>query len=118
MLTETQIDQIEKQLNNLKTRIQSIPFHKSTDLSFEQIAGEVHDSGDESVANETVEMNAAMADRKNHELEDIDNAFDRIANNTYGLCIDCKTIIDYDRLLAFPTAKRCVHCKSQFERID
>lgn len=116
MLTDIQTRQLEKQLHSLRSQISSSPLYDSGKLPFGRIAGEVHDSGDESIATETVELNATMADRRNQELKDIDAALQRIAENTYGICLDCGVEIDFDRLLAFPMAKRCFHCKSQFER--
>lgn len=116
MLTEVQTRQLQKELDSLRSQISSKPLYDSGELSFGRIAGEVHDAGDESIATETVELNAAMADRRNQELMEIDAALQRIAKHTYGTCLDCGVAINFDRLLAFPMAKRCIHCKSQFEQ--
>jgi RNA polymerase-binding transcription factor DksA len=45
------------------------------------------------------------------ELADVDAALARIADGSYGECIDCGSEVPYARLLAHPTAKRCVACQ-------
>ena len=39
-----------------------------------------------------------------------------IAAGRYGVCIDCGTAIDFKRLEAYPTAKRCIACQQRRER--
>ncbi|WP_345750776.1 TraR/DksA family transcriptional regulator [Microbacterium rhizophilus] len=45
-----------------------------------------------------------------HELSDIDAALARIDAGTYGVCEVCGEPIPEGRLLARPTATRCVRC--------
>ena len=45
------------------------------------------------------------------EITAIDRALGRIANGTYGVCIDCGEPISQKRLESVPTALRCVNCK-------
>lgn len=49
------------------------------------------------------------------DVRDVAAARARIANGTYGVCVDCGEPIVYERLLAFPTAKRCIRCQRQHE---
>lgn len=116
MLTDAQIDQLKSKLQDMKAQILQEPLDDSFGSSYGSIAGEVHDSGDESVASETVEVSNAMAERQSRELSGIDTALRRIAVNTYGICIDCGNEIGFERLRAFPIAQRCVKCKSSYER--
>jgi len=44
-------------------------------------------------------------------LRDIKAARERLSAGTYGICTDCGEPITYERLLAYPTAKRCIHCQ-------
>ncbi|MEV8273096.1 TraR/DksA C4-type zinc finger protein [Microbacterium sp. NPDC077184] len=46
------------------------------------------------------------------ELAEIDAAFDRVADGTYGICRDCGRAIPVGRLEVRPTADRCVTCAS------
>lgn len=50
------------------------------------------------------------------ELADVDAALARIAQGTYGICIDCGAEVPHARLSAYPTAKRCVDCQAVRER--
>jgi len=74
------------------------------------------DSGDESMANALADFNVAVVDRHVHELRDIEATFRRIKDATYGVCIDCGDEIGFDRLQAYPTAKRCIVCQEKHER--
>lgn len=52
-----------------------------------------------------------MSDQDLHELLDITNARSRMQDSSYGICVDCGIDIDVERLLAYPTAKRCLDCQ-------
>lgn len=75
------------------------------------------DSGDVSLADAVADLNIQRADRQIHELRDIDAAFARIKSGEFGLCIDCEANIPVQRLLAYPTAKRCMTCQERHERL-
>ena len=44
------------------------------------------------------------------ELERINNAFSRIENEAYGICVVCETSIPVKRLEALPYTDRCIDC--------
>jgi len=50
------------------------------------------------------------------ELADIEAAQRRMQNHQYGICMECGCAIDYKRLQAYPTAKRCANCQLLYER--
>jgi len=50
------------------------------------------------------------------DVRDIVDARQRLAAGTYGECTDCGADIDYRRLLAYPTAKRCIDCQRTHEQ--
>jgi RNA polymerase-binding protein DksA len=74
------------------------------------------DSGDQSVADEQVDLNLSMTDRHVEELAAVDAARERIRQGTYGYCIDCGAEIGYERLLAYPTAERCIEDQERVEK--
>ena len=74
------------------------------------------DSGDESMANALADFNVSILDRQIQGLRDIEAAFRRIENEEYGVCIDCGGEIGFDRLMAYPTAKRCIVCQERREK--
>jgi RNA polymerase-binding protein DksA len=77
-----------------------------------EMTGEVPDVGDESVATAVTDLEHAIVERHVEEIRDIDTALQRIRHHRYGRCTDCDEDIEPARLMAFPTAKRCVDCQS------
>ena len=49
-------------------------------------------------------------------MAQIDDAIDRIEENTYGLCEECGIKIPKARLKVLPFAKFCVECQEKNER--
>lgn len=62
------------------------------------------------------DLSIALEERESAELVAIDAALLRIADGSYGLCMDCGESIATARLHANPTAMRCVRCQDQRER--
>ncbi len=83
---------------------------------FIDLAGQVRDLEEESVADLLVDLELASIDRHIKELRAIDAAVSRLNTGTFGVCADCSSEIDLDRLLVFPTAQRCHDCQALFER--
>jgi RNA polymerase-binding protein DksA len=86
------------------------------DQTLADVAGEVPDTGDESVAMLVSDMNETMAERHVDEIRAIDAALERIRKHEMGSCSDCGANIAYARMQAFPTATRCTDCQGQHER--
>jgi DnaK suppressor protein len=61
------------------------------------------------------EVRATLAQHDRQELQEIDQAFVRILQNTYGKCVVCGEPIGYERLMAEPYAARCIACQGEFE---
>jgi RNA polymerase-binding transcription factor DksA len=83
---------------------------------YAKLVGEVHDRGDEAVADLLRDVQAAEVTRDVGEVRDIEGAQARIAAGRYALCTDCGAEIGYARLQAFPTAKRCIGCQENREK--
>ncbi len=118
-LSEQQIADLRKHLQN---RLQNLreevreELLKYDDEQYLELAGRVHDSEDESVADLLVDLNLAGINRHIRELREIDGALLRIARGLYGLCADCEAPIECPRLLAWPTAQRCHRCQEIYEK--
>ncbi len=84
--------------------------------SYGELAGQVHDVEEESLADLLTDVNLADISREVQEARDIEAARDRIAHHTYGTCIDCGDPIGANRLEAYPTARRCLTCQRAYER--
>lgn len=74
------------------------------------------DSGDESMADALADMNVTQLDRHVREMRDIEAALLRVKDREFGICIDCGSDIAFDRLQAYPTAKRCLACQEKREK--
>ena len=88
---------------------------ESDEQTYSDLAGRVHDSGEESVADLLADIGFADIGREVSEVSDIEQALMRIATGQYGICIDCETNIPFERLNAYPTAKRCLTCQQHYE---
>ncbi len=58
----------------------------------------------------------ALEERESAELVAIDEALKRVADGSFGLCVDCGASIATARLHANPTALRCVDCQDKLEK--
>lgn len=74
------------------------------------------DSGDESTADALADLNVGVIDRHVRELRDIEATRARLREGRFGICTDCGDEIGFERLKAYPTAKRCARCQAQHER--
>lgn len=82
-----------------------------------ELAGEVGDVGDQSVATAVVDLDHAVVQRHVVAIRNIDEALARMRKHQYGLCVDCGDEIAYARLAAFPTALRCIGCQERHEHV-
>jgi RNA polymerase-binding transcription factor DksA len=90
---------------------------KSEEQHYRDLAGRVKDVGEESVADLLVDLQLASVDRHIQELRDIEAAQTRMMTGSYGTCVDCGVAVAFERLQAYPTAKRCRPCQAQHERL-
>ncbi len=80
------------------------------------VAGEVADPGDASVATLFFDLGHAEVQRRIDAIRAIDAALERIEAAEYGVCIDCGGDIDYERLAVFPAAVRDIVCQTRYEK--
>ena len=117
-LTNLQIESLNRQLDErtraLAARVREELLASGTQ-HYRDLAGTVTDVADAALASALVDLDTAIIDRHVTELRDIDAARERMRRQTYGICIDCNDDIVYERLAAYPTAKRCVGCQQRRE---
>jgi len=90
---------------------------QSDDECYIELAGQVHDVAEESVADLLADLQFANIDRHIAEVREIDAALMRLLTNQFGECIDCADAIEIERLDAYPTARRCQPCQLRFESL-
>ena len=57
----------------------------------------------------------ASAERHSTALADTNAALEKVADDRYGVCETCGEAIGYARLLAYPSARRCLACQRSEE---
>jgi RNA polymerase-binding transcription factor DksA len=88
---------------------------RSDNERYAQIAGQVHDMEEESLADLLVDLNLGELDRDVREIRDIEAALQRLSLGTYGICVTDGEPIERDRLEAQPTARRCALHQREYE---
>lgn len=88
---------------------------KADSERYEELAGRVSDSGEKAVADLLVDLDLAEITRDVEELREVEGALLRIARGTWGYCVDCGGEIEPDRLIALPSASRCLRCQQRAE---
>lgn len=98
------VDEIERKLAASRA--------KTGSASIDQII----EGGDNASADAMASVDLAEAQRDVQELRDVDAACARLADGSYGTCIDCGEAVAAARLVAYPTAKRCTACQTTYEK--
>jgi DnaK suppressor protein len=71
-----------------------------------------HDPEGATIAFERAQT-AALLERTEARVAELDHALDRLAAGTYGTCVRCGRPIGADRLAARPDASTCISCASK-----
>lgn len=108
-------DILEKRYYELHEEIRQALL-KSDNEQYIDLAGQVHDLEDQSVADLLVDVNLAGVTRHINELREVEDALMRIAKGTYGVCVDTGEPIELERLKAQPTAKRTRVAQEAYEK--
>ncbi len=95
--------------------IHSVAERSVDDRLQQTLAGPAADHLDEALSEIWQRSDHAIVRQNIADMRDIGAARARIAAGTYGVCIHCGREIGYERLLAYPTAKRCIQCQREHE---
>jgi RNA polymerase-binding protein DksA len=79
--------------------------------------GQVVEDGDAAQASESRDMSFARRERLAARINALTEALERLARGDYGRCEECGGEIEPQRLHALPTARTCINCQQQRERI-
>ena len=101
----------------LKEREEIIGGVKHTLESSKEIGQDgIQDLGDEAANIYNKQILLSLTENERLRLQELDEALDRIANQTYGVCEECGGPIGMKRLEVRPIAKYCVPCKTKMEK--
>ena len=106
---------LDKRFYDLREEIR-IELLESDEEQYADLAGQVHDLEEQSVADLLVDVDLAIVDMHIDEIRDIDAALMRIASADYGVCEKCGGDIEIERLEVYPTARRCHPCQALHEK--
>jgi RNA polymerase-binding protein DksA len=118
-LSEEQLAQLKEMLQHryleLREEVRG-ELERSGNQHYADLAGSVPDPGDESVADMMVDVDAALVDRQVNEMREVEATLKRLAELDFGDCMECGSEIGFERLMARPTAERCVRCQELHEK--
>ena len=76
------------------------------------------DVADKAFCRSRAEVEHDLIELSMRELAEIEAARQRVANGTYGECIECGEPIAPARLEVKPTARRCAQCQARHEKVS
>jgi DnaK suppressor protein len=119
-LTAPQSALLERSLDTLEKGVRE-KIHETlpqiADEKYTELVGVVYDFGDEAAAATQQDFNHALLERYLRELQQIEAVRRRLAEGEVDRCVDCGEAIDYNRLLAYPFATRCIDCQARYEKL-
>lgn len=62
------------------------------------------------------DIDTALVDRQINEMRELEMSMKYLSELEFGDCIDCGNEIGFERLLAYPSAQRCIECQTQYEK--
>jgi len=117
-LTQEQIDRLNRMMDERWAReldeIRRVAERVRDERRRAALAG-AGDSVDQALAEIATMEDYAVVRQDIEDVRDIVAARRRMQTGTYGVCIDCGADIPFERLLAYPTAKRCIDCQQAHE---
>jgi DnaK suppressor protein len=78
----------------------------------------MEDTDDWAAADAMAAQDIAQVSHDLAELTQVEQALARMADGSYGACVDCGRPIPQARLYAYPTATRCVACQERREAAE
>ena len=116
MIEETLKNELKLKLEEEKMRLENElkKIAKPTDNP-EDFETKYEDFGDDRDDNasevEEYSDNVALENNLEKQLRDVNDALEKMVQNTYGICENCGEDIDIERLKAYPAAKSCIKCR-------
>jgi DnaK suppressor protein len=105
----------------LRARILAAAVSVEHDLSIDEESGEIAAARPEDIADHATdtfdrELDDTLEENAEQMLREIDDALDRMAAGTYGVCAACGKPIPAERLEAVPYATLCIEDRKRQER--
>jgi RNA polymerase-binding transcription factor len=118
LVTQKQIESLmvvlDRRERELRARIADERARTDAD-DYSQLEGIVADEADRAFVETSVDIETGMVEHQLRELAEIDAARQRMAQGSFGVCVDCEGPIEYARLRIHPPAVRCAECQMLHE---
>jgi DnaK suppressor protein len=108
------LEQLARREQDLRARIAEEMRRTDTE-DYEQLDGVVGDDADRAFVETAVDIETGRVEQQMKELREIEAARERVAQGTFGICIDCGGAIEYERLRIYTPAVRCAECQTLYE---
>ena len=115
-LTQQQSNLLETALYAANTGLRA-QVHTSLDRQKDGYTETPAQDGDKNMTVQIIPNFDAMLKLKIDQLHVIEDPKEPVNHDSFGECNDCGNDIDHNRLLVFPTAKRCAVCEASYEHI-
>lgn len=91
-------------------------FHSATELADELTAEREIETIDKSAEQWDARLLSRLGDNESRQITAVVAALGRVADGTYGKCVECGHRIEAGRLRALPEAAMCNHCATELEQ--
>lgn len=109
--TEDQLTQLKAAMQQryltLQEEIRSELTHSSSGLDI-NLADDLNNIPDD--------IDTALIDKQIIEMRELEISLKQFRELEFGDCIDCDNKIGFDRLMAYPSAQRCIDCQNKYEK--
>ena len=89
---------------------------KTRHAEVETTEDSTQDIADKAVSSYTREFLYSLNDAERSTAQQIDQALGRIEDGSYGLCLNCGTLLNEKRMSAIPWSRHCVECQELAEK--
>ena len=107
-------EKLQKRALALRAEIEEALRKADTDEAM-HLANHIEEIDDQAVADLETSLDIAALERDVQELRAVEAALRHLDSADFGRCPDCGEAIPYARLMAEPTATRCVGCQAAVE---
>lgn len=117
-LTEVELRKYEARLLARREQLRAELHQALLDTRREEyadVAGQVYDSGDASIAEMLIGIDLSGRERELDDLREVEAALERLRQDQFGICVECRSPIETGRLESYPEARRCMLCQTRRE---
>jgi DnaK suppressor protein len=114
-MSKKEVEKYRRLLEEKKATL-SAEIAKTRSAEEETTEEATQDIADKAVSSYTREFLYSLTDTERTTLQQIDQALLRIAEGTYGFCLNCGAVMSEKRLNAVPWAPHCVDCQELAEK--